>query len=544
MISFTIPIVIISLVFSFVLFNTTNSIVDKYVISQFDSKLEMLSDEIMNKLNYDMILVADSGNEDKRIQVVEKLKELTEYYNIEDVYLLSKSGGTEHLVATADLEDSNAAYEFDQFIHKAYETKTFELSEIYEDEYGVHKSSYQMIGDTGIILGLDIDATFIQSLESNLQWLAIIISLCGIILGLFSSYFIARNTVKPIKKALNYVEETASGNLNAPAFELKNQDEISQLAKGIFNMVEDLRTVLSHVNNNAENVASTSVQLAASMQQSSATMEEITSSISEVATNANNQSVLMNNASHSVEEIVHQLTEVASFTKEVSENAKYTTTTAERGNEIIQSAIGQMAGTTTMIQETSVIVNQVNDYTKEIGEIVTLIKSITEQTNLLALNASIEAARAGEHGKGFAVVAEEVRKLADQSQVAASDIQHRIQTIKTESSRAANAMQNSCDNLEMNKKTFEQVGTAFEEIYTSVNALTEKMLEVQSATQSVTEGVANISESVQEVNHSIEASNATFNTWRMLQMNNQQVLKKFHLQQVACRKWQIDYVNC
>ena len=507
MLGFTLPIILISIIFSVVLFNTANFIVDKYVLTEFDSKLEMLSNEIMTELDYNAILSVDAGDDQEYKNIVEKLNKLRENYRLEDVYILSKTGGTEHIVASKDIDDRDVAYEFDNYIHTAFETKTLQLSNVYEDSYGVHKSSYKIIGDSEVVLGLDIDATFIQEIDSILKWLTILISLFGIILGLLMSYFIARKTVKPIKQALNYVNETANGNLTTPTFELKNQDEISQLAKGIFNMVEDLRTVISQVNTNAEHVASTSVQLAASMQQSSATMEEITSSIYEVAQNANNQSDIMNHASTSVTEIAKQLTDVAGFTKEVTENAKYTTTTAERGNHLIQGAMGQIAVTTTMIQDTSVIVNQVNDYTKEIGEIVTLIKSITEQTNLLALNASIEAARAGEHGKGFAVVAEEVRKLADQSQAAASDIQNRIETIKAESSRAANAMQNSYDNLEENTKTFELVGASFDEIYTSVNALSEKILAVQTATQSVTDGVSKISESVQEVNHSILSSN-------------------------------------
>lgn len=507
MFSFTVPIIIISIMFSLVLYNTSTLIVDKYVLPQFESKLIALSNQIMEELDYKEILAADANDEQQYKKLYTKLRELKENHGLDDVYILSRTGGTERIMASAEADIRNTAYEFDENIHSAINSNSLQVSDIYEDDYGIHKSSFKPFENSDILLGLDIAADFIYDIKKTIIWLTIILSLVSIIAGIIISYFISRKIIKPIKKSLTYVNETAKGNLHTPTFELKNEDEISQLTKGIFNMVEDLRSVISQVNQNAEHVASTSAQLSASMQQSSAATEEITASIQSVAENAEHQTSAMESVTTSVTDISKQLTEVAGFTKEVTENAKQTTTTAERGNHLIKEAIGKMSVTTTMIQDTSGIVNKLSDNTKEIGEIVNLITAITEQTNLLALNASIEAARAGEHGKGFAVVAEEVRKLADQSQSAASDIKNRIDTIRTESSRAVDAMQNSYHNLEESTKTFEQAGTSFGEIYSSINMLSEKIVLVQTSTLSVTEGLATISNTIQKVNHSTVASN-------------------------------------
>lgn len=206
--------------------------------------------------------------------------------------------------------------------------------------------------------------------------------------------------------------------------------------------------------------------------------------------------------------MTNELAQVSAYTEDVAKSAQHTTKTANKGNELIQHAVEQMSATTSMLQNTSSIVSTLSDNTNEIGDIVSLITAIAEQTNLLALNASIEAARAGEHGKGFAVVAEEVRKLADQSQTAASDIQGRIELIKKEAMDASAAMANSSTNLQESTHMFELAGESFNDIYESISTLAAKIDDVQVATKSVTSAVHSISSTIEEVNTSVVTSNA------------------------------------
>ncbi|MDF2878556.1 MAG: hypothetical protein K0S30_1652 [Clostridia bacterium] len=158
---------------------------------------------------------------------------------------------------------------------------------------------------------------------------------------------------------------------------------------------------------------------------------------------------------------------------------------AEEGTDVINSAFGQMEVIGKKFKTSTKAINQLEDKSKEIGRIVSLITTIAQQTNLLALNAAIEAARAGDQGRGFAVVAGEVKKLAEQSAGAAREIGTLIHKIQEEINQAVLSMAEGNEAIETGVTMVGNAGESFNTIFNDIEEVSNQMMDISAVIEEV-----------------------------------------------------------
>jgi methyl-accepting chemotaxis protein len=200
---------------------------------------------------------------------------------------------------------------------------------------------------------------------------------------------------------------------------------------------------------------------------------------------------------------ISTMTEIA---RQVSGNADAANKTAltanehaNSGHEIVNATTRSVGKLGDEVSRAAKVIEELAEYSTNVGSVLNVISSIAEQTNLLALNAAIEAARAGEQGRGFAVVADEVRTLASRTQASTTEIKQIVDTLNTCATNAVEAMNNGREQSEKSTNRATKTTEALQSIVESIGQVTtlNKQIEQQTgkqreATESVGQRISTI----------------------------------------------------
>ncbi len=295
-----------------------------------------------------------------------------------------------------------------------------------------------------------------------------------VILGIGSWIIIGREMKKLDDVAVN-VEKIAGGDLRVADLPITSQDEIGTLSHGVNEMKHKLSTLLKDVSDASERVAASSEELMASASETSKSIQQVATNTNELTAGAERQTDTVHNLQEIIDDMrvkMHDLHESAKIMDEVAQNSEEK---ARDGRQKVSFAIEQIKNIASQVNKSAEVVGELGKRSDEIGKIVDTISAIADQTNLLALNAAIEAARAGDAGRGFAVVAEEVRKLAEQSSIAAKNISELIGTIQGETTSAVDAISHGNESVNEGSTSVMATGEAFKVIETEVKKLNENV---------------------------------------------------------------------
>ncbi|WP_304439360.1 methyl-accepting chemotaxis protein [Acidovorax sp. Root219] len=259
-------------------------------------------------------------------------------------------------------------------------------------------------------------------------------------------------------------QAVARGDL-ATTIPLRKADE-SSVMFSLREMQQNLSRVVSGVRHNADSVASASSQIASGNNDLSARTEQQASALEQTAA--------------SMEELGSTVRHNADNAAQANQLALKASEVALKGGDVVAQVVTTMAG--------------INDSSKKIADILSVIDAIAFQTNILALNAAVEAARAGEQGRGFAVVASEVRGLAQRSADAAKEIKELINT--------------SVSRVEQGSGLVDRAGETMKEVVSSIQRVADIVAEISAASREQSAGLSQVGEAVTQLDQTTQQNAA------------------------------------
>jgi len=308
-------------------------------------------------------------------------------------------------------------------------------------------------------IALEKQALLYEKLKKGIEVCAGVIlffSVCFI----FLSITITRKLLRPVKHLADFAKEIGSGNL-AATLEYKSNDEIGMMAESMRGGAKNLGKLIRKLIFTATTIAESSSRLLTIAYDLKDSSKEMENNSEKATRQTHTLSKHMKNILSATNKINSQLDNIAGFTESVSNNtssiggkidsvSKSTTSAAcaieqmyASFNETAQNSskgAGVTENASRQAKETSMIMNELSDAAKEIGQIIEIIQTIASQTHLLSLNAAIEAAGAGDAGKGFAVVANEVKELANQTETSANVIRSKILGMQKHTKKAVDVI--------------------------------------------------------------------------------------------------------
>ncbi|MDQ0232028.1 methyl-accepting chemotaxis protein [Metabacillus malikii] len=429
-----------------------------------------------------------TGDDEYTTGMEEKAKDIEK--TIEDIQKIVESPKLIEAVATLS-QDFELFWEMNQNVISTYEADPDAAKSLHFNEERTLRKEVLDPAVNAVVSDIDQSVQhLITENEANAKTNNLILLLTTIIssvVGVMLSILLLKSILGPLHMLNKQMDDIANGEADlTKRVEFKGKNEFGQLANSFNRFVDSLRAMIVQIGVSSTHVASSAEQLSASTIQSEESTRQVSSTMQAIAASSEVHHSLTESSRNAVQASLQNLADVANNSNHVADISNTMNKKAENGTNLVKKLVDHIE---TVHQSVELAIQGVQSFVTSAAEIKDMSKLITDissQTNLLALNAAIEASRAGEQGKGFAVVAEEIRKLADETNVSASKIENLVATIQQDSSETVQTIGFVKENVSSSLEFSELTVREFQAIMTAIEQVTSQVQEVAAMTQQIT----------------------------------------------------------
>lgn len=340
------------------------------------------------------------------------------------------------------------------------------------------------------------EAARLARLQEIFMWMGVLL---GGLLGSTLAEFIGRRVVRSLVAVSSLAYSIAEGDLTASPIAVDStadrHDEVGSLAISVNRMQKNLQ------------------EMVGSMMETSAAVHRDAGALTESSvasfSRTQQQSQQTHQAATAMQEMSISIAEVSSHSQNASEQARQAAAIAREGGNIVQEMLSGMSTISESVTQTAETVQRLGKESEQIIRIVNVIEEIAQKTNLLALNAAIEAARAGEQGRGFAVVAGEVRRLAESTRNATSEIAQMIQGIQAHTQEAVQAMGSGTERVSHGMEITARAGEALQRIIAAADQVDTMIAQIATASTQQSVAAQQSSQNLEVINRLGEEHSAS-----------------------------------
>jgi len=380
---------------------------------------------------------------------------------------------------------------------------------------GVEKYlAYAPVKLAGWSLGVAVPVSEVNGPVNGLLVKITLLTALVLVFSIIILWFISAKFSNPLTEMVGFIRKMANRDLSQN-ISSNLTSEFGLLLNSFGEMSQSLRETMNQISAGSDKLTEVSQELLINAEQTGTASEQVSATADEVARAAASQAEDAQRTTELTRQVGIGMQNVGTESEKIAQQSINFKNIVRRVTDTMIKQKDKMGETIVSAEQVFQVMTELNQYTEQIGEIITLINNIAEQTNLLALNAAIEAARAGEAGRGFAVVAEEVRKLAEESGRATQNISSIISQVQAQVARAVDKvsvadrlMREQGEFLNESMQAFDDIERGANEIDNSIQDMSATFEEVMASNDEIIRAIENISAVTEESAASAEESTA------------------------------------